>query len=63
MSDEQITPVWLTEYRTWGLLIREGAYTSLIEFYDSVRMERVEEEIENEEWDYWEGHAVDYATD
>lgn len=55
--------VWLTEYRTWGYLIKESAYTARIAFKDPNTLERVEEDIENEEWTRWEEHSIDYDTD
>lgn len=53
--------VWLTEYRTFGWLLKVGAYFSTIVY--TVEGIDYEEEIENNEYELWENHAIDYESE
>ncbi len=57
----EYTVVWLSEYRTFGYLLQEGAFTSLIRFMHEG--EDIEEQIENDEYNLWEEHAIDYESE
>lgn len=61
-KDENDVLVWLREYRTYGVLLREGPHTALVQFRLNDE-EVVTEEIENDEWEYWEEHAIEYEAD
>jgi hypothetical protein len=52
--------VWLSEYRTYGFLLREGVHVSTVAFTNPEDGERVIESIENDEWTYWSEYAIDY---
>lgn len=52
--------VWLTEYRTYGFLLHEGAHVSTISFTNPETGEGLIESVENDEWERWEDHAIDY---
>lgn len=53
--------VWLLEERTFGILVKMGS------FYSTVRYTRdgydYEVLIENNDYELWEEHALDYETD
>lgn len=57
----ETTIVWLTEYRTYGILISEGAHTATVEF--NLRGETVTEEVENDEYTYWHDYAIEYERE
>ncbi len=50
--------VWLTEYRTFGWLLQQGAFFSTIVY--SVDGIDYEEQIENDEYELWEDYGTDY---
>lgn len=53
--------VWLTEERTYGVLILMGAHFSVIRYYrNGVGHDML---IENEEYEFWEDRAIEYGTD
>ena len=53
--------VWLTEYRTFGWLIQEGAHFATVVY--TVDGNDYEEQIENDEYIIWGDYAIDYETD
>lgn len=55
--------VWLTEYRTYGFLLHEGVHVSTISFTNPANGERVIEQIENDEYEFWGDYAIDYDED
>jgi len=55
--------VWLTEWRTYGFLLYEGAYFSTVSFISPETGERLIEQIENDEYELWQEHSHDYDTD
>lgn len=55
--------VWLTEYRTYGFLLHEGAHVSTISFINPENGERLIEQVENDEYEYWGEHAIDYDAE
>lgn len=60
-SDDNDVLVWLSEYRRYGILLREGTHTALVSF--EVDGEMVQEEVENDEWEFWEDHVSEQWTD
>lgn len=60
-EDLDVQAVWLTEYRTYGILLREGAHTATVQF--KVDGETVTEEVENDEYTYWQDHAIEYERE
>lgn len=59
--DDEI--VWLTEYRTFGFVLKRRAYTSMVEYVDRETNEIVFEEIENDEIIDWGEGAIDYRQE
>lgn len=60
-NHEQPQIVWLTEYRTYGILLSEGAHHATVEF--RLGDEIVTEEVENDEYTYWHDHATEYERE
>lgn len=61
MTDSQV--VWLTEYRTYGFLLKEAAHYAVVKYYDKNNLEWVYELIENDEYEGWEEHAIGYDSE
>lgn len=55
--------VWLTEWRTYGFLLHEGIYVSTVSFTNPHTGERLIEQIESDEFEYWEDRAIEYDED
>lgn len=55
--------VWLTEWRTYGFLLYEGAHYSTVSFRSPQTGERIIEQIENDEYELWGDWAIDYNED
>lgn len=53
--------VWLTEYRTFGWLLQQGAHFSKVVYYDDLNQMQ-EEQIENDEYITWEEKAINYES-
>lgn len=53
--------IWLTEERRFGWLLKLGAHMSLVMWHDDEG--RVFDLIENNEYEVWEDHALDYESD
>lgn len=53
--------VWLTEVRTYGVLIKMGAFYSTVQY--ARNGEEIIELIENNEFETWREHAIDYESD
>ena len=60
-KEPEYTVVWLHEYRTFGYLLQQGAFFSTIRFM--LDGEDVEEQVENDEYEDWEAHAIDYESE
>lgn len=60
-DDNNDVLVWLNEYRAYGALLREGTHTALVSFM--LDGETVQEEVENDEWEFWEDHVSEQWTD
>lgn len=61
-SEYQDKPVvWLTEYRTFGWLIKEGAHFSTV-VYTAEGID-YEEAIENDEFKLWDDYGTDYESE
>lgn len=53
--------VWLTEERTYAILVRLGAWYSTVKYTrGGVDYEVV---VSNDEFEYWEDHAIDHTED
>ena len=55
--------VWLTEWRTYGILLHVGAHVSTITFTHPHTGERLVVQIENDEYRHWEETALGYDED
>lgn len=53
--------VWLTEVRTYGLLIRRDAFMSTVVIPRGKQW--ITLEIENDEYEMWEDRATEYEAD
>lgn len=53
--------VWLTEVRTYGLLIRRDTFLSIVAIPRDGEWEL--HEIENDEYKFWEDAAIGYESD
>lgn len=61
LADNEV--VWLTEWRTHGFVVSEGAYVTRVRFINPTTGEWDEDNIENDELKRWEDHALDYESE
>jgi len=53
--------VWLFEYRTYAYLVTRNAYSSIVRFtHDG---EEREEEVLNDDYEFFEEHSIDFEQD